>query len=155
MKFNYGYERWLFEQKQEKQRREYLAAGMSEADVQKMYEFDLEYFRLLRCEALHAVNPQEMMGFDPETGDYHYMDMDELPEQQPLITSVNRYGWIDEIEDAALSQALSTLKPDYIEICTLLIEGCNHTDIAVLRGVTPDSINKKIARIKKVVKTFK
>lgn len=78
-----------------------------------------------------------------------------MPEQQPLITSVNRYGWIDEIEDAALSQALMSLKPDYIEICTLLIEGCNHTDIAVLRNVTPDSINKKIARIKKVVKTFK
>ncbi len=67
MKFNYGYERRLFEREQQKQRNEYLAAGMSEADIQTMYEFDLEYFRLLRREDQHAVNPQKIMGCDPET----------------------------------------------------------------------------------------
>lgn len=48
MQFNYAKERKQFDEEWKKMRGEYRVAGMSEEDIQIMYEFDLMVFRQRR-----------------------------------------------------------------------------------------------------------
>ena len=54
MAWNNGLERMKFEAEQKKLAAEYRAAGMSEAQIQQMYEFDLEVFNSNRRFAEHT-----------------------------------------------------------------------------------------------------
>ena len=154
MNYNYGYKKRVFTQEQDMLRKQYEAAGMSEKAILEMYEFDLEYFRLLRREAIHAVEPQEMMSNDSETGDLHYMDMDELPAQDATYHVPDRYAWIEEIETHEIKMSVQSCKPEYIEIITLLMEGYRQREIAELRGVPESTISDKLMRIRKKFRKF-
>ena len=54
MSFNNGLERKKFENTWKKLRMEYAAAGMSKADIEEMYQFDLDMFRSERRYAEHT-----------------------------------------------------------------------------------------------------
>ena len=58
MSWNDGYERRKFEARQKKQAEEYRALGMTEEQIQAMYEFDLEQYKsdiqmILYCLSTH------------------------------------------------------------------------------------------------------
>ncbi len=154
MSFNYGYEWKKFLKEQELLKKQYEAAGMTDAAIQALYEDALAWFNSRRKEARYAVTTISMMTQDPDTGDYRYMGMDELPAQEPLITSVNRYAWIGEIENIELSKAILALKPDYIEILTLMMEGYQQNEIATILHSSFQAIQNKIARIRKILQVF-
>lgn len=154
MSFNYGREWKKFVEDQKQLKKEYEAVGMSQEAIQILYEYDLEWFRSCRNEMLHRVSPQKMMSFDSSTGDFLYMDMDELLVKEPLVTSIDRYAWIDELENVELLDVTRSVKPDYIEIITLLMEGYQQNDIAVLMHSSFRAINNKIARIRNLFKEF-
>ncbi len=155
MSFNYGSEWKKFTEEQKRLAKQYKAVGMADAAIQALYKDALAWFNSRRKEARYAANPMSMMKQDPDTGDYRYMDMDEFPADQPLVNYGNRFSWILDIENSELYKAIIAMKPDYIEIITLMMEGYAHADIAKMRGVSPDSVNKKIAHIRKILKTFK
>ena len=154
MSFNYGYEWKKFEREQELLKKQYKAAGMTDAAIQELYADALAWFNARRKEARYAASPKSMMTQDPDTGDLRYMDMDELPAKAPLVISVNRYAWIDALENADLCNAIRSLKPDYIEIITLMMEGYQQNDIAQIMGSTFRAINNKITRIKNIMEVF-
>lgn len=154
MGFNYGYEWKKFTEEQKKLAKQYKAAGMSEAAIQELYEDALAWFHSRRKEARNSVNPMKMMTQDPETGDYRYMDMDEFPAEQPLVRYGNRYSWIDEISNPELHNTIVAMKPDYIEIITLMMEGYQQNDIAAILHSGFKAINNKIARIRIILKDF-
>ena len=154
MGFNYGYEWKKFTEEQKKLAKQYKAAGMSETAIQKLYEDALAWFHSRRKEARNSVNPMKMMTQDPETGDYRYMDMDEFPAEQPLVRYGNRYSWIDEISNPELHNTIVAMKPDYIEIITLMMEGYHQNDIAAILHSGFKAINNKIARIRIILKDF-
>lgn len=54
MGFNYAAEKKKFETLWARLRREYRAAGMSDAAIQKMHDFDWEVFKQERIYRLHA-----------------------------------------------------------------------------------------------------
>ncbi len=54
MKWNNGYERKKFEDEQKRWADRYRQAGMSEAQIQEMYQFDLQLHRSERINALHT-----------------------------------------------------------------------------------------------------
>lgn len=68
MKWNNGRERAIFNKEQAKLREVYSAAGMTEEQIQELYEFDLQNFRLRRTEALHTQNLQISAFDEDETG---------------------------------------------------------------------------------------
>ena len=154
MSFNYGYEWKKFLKEQELLKKQYKAAGMTDAAIQELYADALAWFNSRRKEARYAASPKSMMTQDPEAGDYRYMDMDEFAAQAPLVTSVDRYAWIDDIENADLCNAIRTMKPDYIEIITLMMEGFTEREIAQMRGVVETAIINKVTRIRKILNNF-
>ena len=54
MSWNNGYETKKFEARQKKQAEEYRALGMTEEQIQAMYEFDLEQFKSERRHTQYA-----------------------------------------------------------------------------------------------------
>ena len=154
MSFNNGFERKQFNREQKRLAEKYRKAGMSETDIQAMHEYDLEVFRQYRRDREHAADPSDMMTNDESTGDSRYMDMDEFPADAPLVKYGNRYSWIDEIDNPELHKAIVAMKPSYIEIITLMMEGYQQNDIAKIMHVDNAVICRKVTRIKKTLNNF-
>ena len=62
--------------------------------------------------------------------------------------------WIDEIDDPELYKAIIAMKPSYIEIITLMMEGYQQNDIAAILHSSFQAVQNKIARIRKILKDF-
>ena len=154
MSFNNGFERKQFNREQKRLAEKYRKAGMSETDIQAMHEYDLELFRQYRRDREHAADPSDMMTNDESTGDSRYMDMDEFPADAPLVKYGNRYSWIDEIDNPELHKAIVAMKPSYIEIITLMMEGYQQNDIAKIMHVDNAVICRKVKRLKNTLNDF-
>ena len=154
MSFNNGFERKQFNREQKRLAEKYRKAGMSETDIQAMHEYDLELFRQYRRDREHAADPSDMMTNDESTGDSRYMDMDEFPADAPLVKYGNRYSWIDEIDNPELHKAIVAMKPSYIEIITLMMEGYQQNDIAKIMHVDNAVICRKVKRLKNILNDF-
>ncbi|MCM1368213.1 MAG: hypothetical protein NC184_05355 [Roseburia sp.] len=136
MKWNNRRERNKFITKQAKLRELYIEEGMTDEQIQAMYDFDLTEFNGHRREAEHTFRLDEI-------------DMDSVTvELEPCYSS--RYAWIAEIENEEVIVVLKRLSEEDIELLTKhIIEGCNLTEIAHLKNVTQQAISKRFQKIKK------
>ena len=151
MKWNNGKEKALFEKEQAKLRREYLVAGMTEEQIQAMYDFDRKYLNLRQREARHTQR-LNITAFDEDECD--------TEAKNPLLKKFlhnfsvedkhwenDRFGWIEEIEIKGLYQAIKSLSDNDKQILTYLIcDGYNQTEIAEQIGVSQQAISKKIKK---------
>lgn len=154
MKWNNGQERALFEKEQEKLRKEYLAAGMTEEQIQNLRSRDEDWYRSRRREAKHT---QEL--------DITAFDEDDCEESQnPLLKKflhnfsvedkyfeTERFGWIEEITNKQLYKTVVSLSAKDKQILTLLVfDGFNQTEIAEQLGVSQQAISKKIKKFQTI-----
>lgn len=159
MEWNDGKERALFEKEQAKLRKEYLAAGMMEEQIQKLPSYDEDWYRNRRREARHTQR-LNITAFDEDDGDEDT--------QNPLLKKFlhnfsvedkyfesERFGWIEEIEDEQLYKAISSLSDKDKEILTLLIiDGFKQKNIAEQYGLGKSAVSRKISRLKNFLKKF-
>lgn len=155
MEWNDGKERARFENEQTELRRQYLAAGMTEEQIQELRKFDEDWYRSRRREAQHTQR-LHITAFDEDEGDSET--------QNPLLKKHlhnfstedkhcdnDRFGWIEEIDDKELYRAIKSLKFKDKEILTLLIcYGFNVTQVAIQIGVSHQAISKKIKKFKNI-----
>lgn len=153
MEWNNGRERALFEREQAQKRKEYLAAGMTEEQIEILRNYDEEWYRSCRREAEHTQRLNVSV-FDEDDGD------DES--QNPLIKKFlhsftiedkywenDRFGWVEEIESENLYITIKALSERDKEILTLLIcDGFNATQVATRLGVRQQSISKRIKKFR-------
>ena len=64
-----------------------------------------------------------------------------------------RFRWIDDIENKQLYNLIVQLPERDKEFLTFLVTGYNRAEIAEIRGVKIQSINKKISKFKKLFST--
>ena len=152
MEWNNGKERALFEKEQAQKRKEYLAAGMTEEQIQSLRSFDEDWYRKRRREARHTQR-LNITAFD---GD------DET--QNPLLKKFlhnfsvedkhwenDRFDWIEQIENKQLYKAIKSLSDRDKEILSLLInDGFNETQAAKQLGVSQQAISKKIKKFQTI-----
>lgn len=153
MSWNNGYRRKQFEEKQKKQAEEYRALGMTEEQIQAMYEFDLEQFKSDRRFYSHT------QSFLPDTFDENE-DNDEKLSIFELFEDVftttieeaeckSRYWWVDEIGEDDLLGGVRNLNSEQIEILTLIVfENYSQKDAAEKMGIPYRSFKRKIQQIK-------
>lgn len=155
MEWNNGRERALFEREQAKLRKEYLAAGMTEEQIQTIRTYDEEWYRGRRREAKHTQR-LNITAFDEDDGDNEA--------KNPLLKKFlhnfsvedkhfenERFGWIEEIEEKPLYQAVKALDNKDKEILTSLIyDGVTQTELAQRLSVSQQSISKKIKKFKNI-----
>ncbi len=159
MEWNNGRERALFEREQAQKRKEYLAAGMTEEQIEILRNYDEEWYRSRRREAEHTQRLNVSV-FDEDDGD------DET--QNPLIKKFlhsfsiedkhweeDRFAWIEQIEDEKLYCAISSLSKGDKELLTkVMYDGCTQAEIAKKFRLNQSSISRKIAHLKKILKNF-
>lgn len=155
MEWNDGKERAKFENEQTELRRQYLASGMSEEQIQELRKFDEDWYRSRRREARHTQR-LNITAFDEDEGN--------IETQSPLLKKHlhnlstedkhcdnDRFGWMEEIDDKDLYRAIKSLKYKDKEILTFLIcYGFNVTQIAIQKGVSHKAISKKIKKFKNI-----
>lgn len=133
MSWNDGKERKLFEKRQAILAEQYRSVGMTEEQIQQMYEFDLAVYRSERIFYTHTQS-LEINFEDEDVGDISNYLLEcqvEIYRDYP-----NRYWWMDELE--TLFKAALSLTDDEMELITLYVfEGIRKrkllTSIAVLK----------------------
>ena len=159
MGWNNAYERKKFEAKQKKQAEEYRALGMTEEQIQIMYEFDLEQFKSNRSYYSHT------QSFIPDDFDESEDDDEKLSIfdkfKDVLTISIedssdkSRYWWIEEIDEPETVKKIKSLSERDLEILTLMvIDELTHEEIAKIMGVCVRTIERVNARFKNLFKKF-
>ncbi len=155
MKWNNGKERAKFEREQAELREQYLAAGMTEEQIQIMYDFDNDFFNERRREAEHT-QELDIQAFDDDSSEDELKSslLDKFMDNLSITDSHfqnERFGWIEQIEDESISKALKKLPDDYKELLTLIVcDGLNQSEVAEKFDVSHQAISKKIKKIKKI-----
>ena len=159
MSWNDGYERRKFEARQKKQAEEYRALGMSEEQIQIMYEFDLEQFNSNRSYYSHTQSfiPDD---FDESEDDDEKLSIFEKFKDVLTISiedssDKSRYWWIEEIDEPETVKKIKSLSERDLEILTLMvIDELTHEEIAKIMGVCVRTIERVNARFKNLFKKF-
>ena len=146
MSWNNGKERKLFEKRQAILAEQYRSVGMTEEQIQQMYQFDLAVFRSERVFYTHT-QALEINFDDEDVADVsNYL----LECQTEIYRDYsNRYWWMDELEK--LYKAALSLSDDEKELVTLYVfEGYTQKQIADKMNCSQVAIFKRLNKIKKV-----
>ena len=158
MGWNNAYETKKFEAKQKKQAEEYRALGMTEEQIQIMYEFDLEQFRSERRNRMHTqpLQVEEFEEKDADESDNTLLNefFDELTCTIEISGDKSRYWWVEEIDNPNLVRNIKRLSTEQLELLTLVvIDGYGQAEIAELMKVSQPAISQRLATIKKILKS--
>ena len=155
MGFNNAAEKKKFEQRWAILRKKYCEAGMSKEAIQELHDFDWdellserryrEHTQLLPTESITDAEEDSMSGL--------FKKFDSLKVTFSESNFSGRYSWVEAIEDEAMSVMLKTLSANDLELLTLMvIDGLSQAEIARKDGCARNTVNKKLARIKKVLR---
>lgn len=157
MSWNDGYERKKFMARMKKQAEEYRAAGMTEEQIQAMYEFDLGVYKSDRNYYSHT---QEYEASDLEEGVddsdnallNHYLREFSVSYDDRYFYESDRYGWIECIEHPELAAYIKSLPETEKEIITLHVyEDHDLKETARIIGLPHVNVWRRFERIKKNV----
>lgn len=156
MGINFSHEYKKFEKEQQKLRQEYLAAGMSEGEIQEMYEFDkksldrdLAYWR--RTQPISCV----LDDMESESQNQLLYKFSEILTCDIAPSKSERFWWINEVESEMLVKAIKSLEQYELETLDLLsFSGMTQAEIADELGVDQSTISYRIKRIKEKIKKY-
>jgi len=146
MRWNDGKERKIFEKRQAILAEQYRAVGMTEEQIQQMYEFDLAVYRSERIFNMHTQAMEINFADDDDVGEVsNYL----LECQTECFRNYsNRYWWVDELEK--LYQAAMSLTDDEKELVTLYVfDGYTQKEIADKLNCSQVAIFKRLNKIKR------
>ena len=155
MGFNYTAEKKKFETLWARLRREYREAGMSDAAIQKMHDFDWEVFKQERIYRLHTqdlgIGIFDEPSAEQEDKSALMKKFLESVSRWDDYTTASRYGWIEEVDDPSIYKQLQALRKADLELLTLIVvDGFSQTEIAVVLGCSPQNIFGRLKKIRKI-----
>ena len=163
MGYNYGLECKIFREKWDKLRLEYAVAGMSDADIQTMYDFDWEQ---LKAERVFYTHNQPLGGAFPDgddAGEDNSPLVHEQPEhlsaRQPEIAAWGFYDWIEDIDTPELAERVKGLSQTDLEVLSYRVtdaaRALSQAEIAYRLGVSRAAVTKRFNRIKSGLEKFR
>ena len=155
MGFNYAAEKKKFETLWARLRRDYRAAGMSDAAIQKMHDFDWEVFKQERIYRLHTqdlgIGIFDEHSAEQEDKSALMKKFLESVSHWDDYTTASRYGWIEEVDDPSIYKQLQALRKADLELLTLIVvDGLSQTEIAAAFGCSPQNIFGRLKKIRKI-----
>ena len=138
-----GLERKRFNEEQKRLAEQYRAAGMTEEQIEQMYQFDLVEFNSRR----------------------RFSDDDKSPLLEKYLAQLStsldfsfagdRYGWVEEIEKPELIKGIKALSKEDIELITLYVfDDLTQNEIGVRFGISQKAVSKRIEQIRKHLNKF-
>ena len=153
MGFNCAQEKAKFDREWLRLRKEYTDAGMSEAAIQKIYDYDWHCFCRNRAYERRAAQMPSLEIESPDDARRSAL----FRKNETLSVSFDesafpdRYAWVDTLEDLRLLQAIKTLSIEELEILTFLtLEEHSQKELAERWGCSQRAISKKFQKIKKI-----
>ena len=156
MSWNDGYERTQFKNLQKELAEKYKQEGMSEDQINEMYQFDLGVFKNTRNYYRHNQSLSFDDSFDDETRNpllAQFLD-NICANAQPI--QAKQFWWIEEIENEALYTVLNSMESkDKLIISLLVFEGYSQSEIARdFLHTSPQNVSLRIAAIRTLLKPF-
>lgn len=156
MGWNDGIERKKFETRMKKQAEEYRAAGMTEEQIQAMYEFDLAQYKSDRRFYSHTQSLEVHEFEDDDEGDESDNSLlKKFPEaltatDEDKYFSSTRFGWIESVKNEKLYDYLHDLDDLDLEILTMTVhEGYQLFELSEVLKVPYRTVKFRFAKIKK------
>ena len=146
MGFNCAQEKAKFDREWLRLRKEYTDAGMSEAAIQKIYEYDWYCFCRNRAYERRATQmpPLEIDSPDDARRSALFRKNETLSVSFDESAFPDRYAWVDTLENLRLLQAIKTLSIEELEILTFLtLEEHSQKELAERWGCSQRAISKK------------
>lgn len=155
MGINFSRERKKFSEAQQKLRKEYEAAGMTQEQILEMYEYDLHQFNRDIAFYRHTQSLVDETNSDFEEEGRNTLllkNLDALTVEQKHSES-EKYWWLDEIETSKLIQNLKQLSDEELDLIHKLAF-CDYTQkqISEETGKSPAAICLKLKTIRKKLK---
>lgn len=155
MGWNNGLERKRFEARQRKQAEEYRKLGMTEEQIQTMYEFDLEQYRSNRRYYMHT-QPIPSSNFEDDENEDDsksalYKDFIAM-----YTTDINEIEsaswWMEELDDSRLIKVMNMLTPREKEVVSLMVQDeMSMQEVGDLLGINKSNVCRALQRIAKKV----
>lgn len=157
MGFNYGLEKKRFNAKWDRLWPEYQSAGMSDATIQAMREYDWEQFKRERIFRIHTQSFEGSL--------FHEGDMKE-DTQAPVmkkyiaqfsvsLDDISTWGcstWIEDLDTPELSKRVKSLSHDNIVLLSyLIVDGLSRAELSRRLNISRAAVTKRLSRIKKVL----
>lgn len=153
MGFNCAQEKAKFDREWLRLRKEYADAGMSEAAIQKIYDYDWYCFCRNRAYERRATQmpPLEIDSPDDARRSALFRKNETLSVSFDESAFPDRYAWTDTLEDVRLVQRINQLDKDDLELLTFLVlENHSQSELAEKWGRSQKSISRQYKKIKKI-----
>ena len=157
MGFIYYEEKAKFDKEHEIMRVEYKAAGMSDEDINQIFEWDKKLFREERCYRCHNLD-LERDWEEKEESAYENPFQSKFPE---AFTAEDRYcindfiEWDQPIDQMAIQKVLNKLTKYQMRIFKLyVLKNMSQAEIAEYLGISPSAVHHQMERIRKKFKLF-
>lgn len=146
MCWNDGKERKIFEKRQAILAEQYRAVGMTEEQIQQMYEFDLAVYRSERIFYTHTQALEINFADDEDVCEVSNFLLEHQTEC--FRNYSNRYWWVDELE--RLYSVVKTMSDAEKELITLYVfDGYTQKEISKIRHCDQATISRQLNKIKK------
>jgi len=157
MKFNYASEKRKFETMWERLRIEYREAGMSEENIQKMYEYDWDMFKKERVFCMHnQFMPDGVFENDEPKDEGQNPLLHKFKEQmstEDVYFADEKNHWISQINNQDLLKGLEMLSVEQLELLERgVIMEESLEQILKETGLGYYAIANRLSRIKRKVK---
>lgn len=150
MSWNNGLQRKKFKKEQRILAEQYRVAGMTEEQIQMMYEFDLGVFRSERIFYMHTQELEIKTDDEDEARDVSEYQI--ACQTKSLRNYANRYWWIDELEK--LYYAVKHLSDEEKELITLYaFDGYTQREIAEIQKCSNTAISYRLIKIKEKLRS--
>lgn len=156
MKFNYQTEKKKFDEAWEETESTCRKYGMQEEKIQELKAYDWDEFKRERIFCIHNQHfpnpPKEMddeMELESKNPLYEKF-IEACSVLMPAINSEDRQGWMDDISDERIWEAIQMMNDLDLELITLLIfEEYTQKEIAEKWGISPVAVNRRYQKIRK------
>ena len=158
MKWNNGAEQIKFKREQKRLRKRYKEAGMTEEAIETMYQFDCEWYKSRRREALHT-QKMNIETFDEE-GDVEgknplYKKFLQNFCVRDKYWETGAHDWIEDIENENLYEELKNLSEEDKEVLReYVFMGLKQKEISEGLGISQQAISKKIKKFREIFRTW-
>ena len=118
-----GLERKRFNEEQKRLAEQYRAAGMTEEQIEQMYQFDLVEFNSRRRFSEHTQQFSENAFEESDDDKSPLLEkyLAQLSTSLDFSFAGDRYGWVEEIEKPELIKGIKALSKEDIELITLYV----------------------------------
>lgn len=159
MNWNDGYERKLFEKKNENQNKEYKALGMTDEQIQAINEFDYERYKAERIYNLHTQPLDINVFFESDCDESDNALLKKFGDQISVSLEdgegFSRYWWIEQLDTPELAAAIKALPEKDIGLLTMVaFDKMSQQEIANYLGVKRITVAQRMFKIRNKLSNY-